>query len=141
MAIVYSLQRFETYLGIPFTIITDCDALVQTMNMQKTTPKIARWALYMQKFDFMIKHRSGTLMGHVDTLSRYPIAPMKITDNSEKLIAVIDPTDIDLQLQIFQNRDENIIQLRDSLEKGDVENFVLEDGLVYRQKDKRRALL
>lgn len=141
LAIVYSLQRFETYLGIPFTIVTDCEALVQTMNMQKTSPKIARWSLYMQKYDFKIKHRSGTLMGHVDTLSRYPIASMEIVDCSEKTIALIDPTDIDLQLQIFQNRDENIVQLRESLEKKNIENFVLEDGLVYRQKEGERALL
>lgn len=141
LAIVYSLERFETYLGIPFTIVTDCEALVQTMNMQRTSPKIARWALYMQKFDFNIKHRSGKLMGHVDTLSRYPIASMKIANDSDELVAVIDPTDIDLQLQIFQNRDETIVQLREMLENEDVENFVLDDGLVYRQRDGGRSLL
>lgn len=52
-----------------------------------------------------------------------------------------DPTDIDLQLQIFQNRDETIIQLRDSLEKDEVENFTLEDGLVSRKKSGKEALI
>lgn len=145
MAVIYSLDRFRIYLeGIPFRIVTDCEALVKTLDRQKTTPKIARWALELEKFNFTIKHRSGNLMSHVDTLSRYPIAPIEIVEHSDKSgnqIAMIDPTDIDLQLQILQNRDDSIIQLRESLEKGDVENFRLEDGLVYRQIDGGKTLL
>ena len=134
LAVVYSLDRFRIYLeGIPFRIVTDCEALVKTLNRQKTTPKIARWALELEKYNFTVKHRSGNLMSHVDTLSRYPMAPIEVIDDSNKQIAVIDPTDLDLQMQILQSRDEEIVQLREALEVGDVENFILEDGLVYRK--------
>lgn len=145
LAVVYSVDRFRHYLeGIKFRIITDCEALVQTLNRQKTTPKIARWALSLDKFEFTIKHRSGSLMSHVDTLSRYPIAQMEVDQNDNnpnEQIALIDPTDVDIQLQIMQNRDENIVQLRQKLENGNVTNFMLDDGLVYYQKPGEKALL
>lgn len=142
LAIVYSVERFRHYLeGIQFRIITDCEALVQTLNRQKTTPKIARWALSLDRFDFTIKHRSGILMGHVDTLSRYPMAQIEVDGDSNGRIALIDPTDVDVQLQILQNRDDTIVQLREKLENGTVENYLLEEGLVYRQKSGEKALL
>lgn len=74
MAVVYAVERFEIYLlGIPFTVFTDCEALSQTLNRQRITPKLARWALYLEKMDYTIKHRSGGEMAHVDALSRYLI--------------------------------------------------------------------
>lgn len=118
LAVVYAAERFEIYLsGIPFTIFTDCEALSQTLNKHRVTPKITRWALYLEKFDYTIKHRSGDKMAHVDALSRYPIEDKENHESSENMVAMIDPTDIDLQLQIFQNPDETIIQLRNSLER------------------------
>lgn len=56
--------------GIPFKIITDCNALVMTLNKKKINPRIARWALELQNYDYKTEHRPGKRMQHVDVLSR-----------------------------------------------------------------------
>lgn len=61
--------------------------------------------------------------------------------DSDEQIAIVDPSDIDLQLQVFQNHDKVIVQLRETLEKKDIDNFVMDDGLVYRQLDNGKTLL
>lgn len=43
LAIIYALQRFDIYLrGIPFKIVTDCNALALTLNKKDISPKIAQ---------------------------------------------------------------------------------------------------
>lgn len=41
-----------------------------TFDKMNMSPKISRWALALQQFDYQIQHRSGILMGHADALSR-----------------------------------------------------------------------
>lgn len=70
LAIVKAIQRFRVYLlGQKFKIITDCKAFEATMN-NKNVPKIARWVLQLQEYDFAVNHRVGKRMPHVDALSR-----------------------------------------------------------------------
>lgn len=58
LAIVYALRRFRTYLlGLKFKIITDCQDLSLTLKKKKTNPRIARWVLEMQSFDYILEHR------------------------------------------------------------------------------------
>jgi len=40
------------------------------MKAQKLNWKQARWALYMSRFDFILKHVLGVRMGKVNRLSR-----------------------------------------------------------------------
>lgn len=56
------------------------------------------------------------------------------------IIANTDPYDIDDQLQITQNRDERIVELREKLEVEADPDFVLENGLVYRKSKDGRSL-
>lgn len=43
LAIIYALRRFRVYLlGIPFKIVTDCNALIMTLNKKVINPRIAR---------------------------------------------------------------------------------------------------
>lgn len=117
LAIIYSLEKFHTYVdGIPFRMITDCNSLALTLERQKTSPRIARWALQLEKYNYTIQHRSGNLMNHVDTLSRYFCKPINENKHAP-IISVIDSDDVDLQLQMTQNPDENITRLRKKLEK------------------------
>ncbi|XP_062704124.1 uncharacterized protein LOC134286516 [Aedes albopictus] len=83
LAIVYSLQRFRVYLfGIHFTIVTDCNSLKATLDKKDVNPKIARWALFLEQFDYAIEHRSGTKMQHVDALSRMYCLAIEETEES-----------------------------------------------------------
>ena len=42
------------------------------MKVQKLNQRQARWALYLLRFDFTLKHVPETKMGKVDGLSRRP---------------------------------------------------------------------
>lgn len=145
LAIIYSLRKFRIYLeGIPFKIVTDCNSLALTLGKQCSNMRIARWALELENYDYTIRHRSGSLMGHVDALSRCPpfvkSSEPSVTSEAEQVISIVNSDDVDMQLQITQNRDENILSLRELLEKESVEHFALEDGLVYRKSNNRLLL-
>lgn len=60
LAIIYALRRFRIYLqGIQFKIVTDCNALVLTLNKKDINPQISRWALKLENFDYVTEHRPG----------------------------------------------------------------------------------
>ncbi|GBN66452.1 Transposon Tf2-6 polyprotein, partial [Araneus ventricosus] len=74
LAVIEAVKKFRVYLlGIPFKIVTDCSALEKTMQKEDLVTRVARWALLLEEFDYVIEHRSGTRMTHVDALSRSPI--------------------------------------------------------------------
>jgi len=53
-----------------FEIWTDHKNLEYFMTSQNLNHKQARWALYLFRFDFVLKHVLGSKMGKVDSLSR-----------------------------------------------------------------------
>lgn len=70
LVVVIALKKFRVYLlGIQFEIITDCSAFQQTMNKKDIVPRIIRWALMLEEFNYTIKHRAGTRMHQVDAFS------------------------------------------------------------------------
>ncbi|XP_043263615.1 uncharacterized protein LOC122403885 [Colletes gigas] len=129
LAVVNALKRFKVYLsGIRFRIITDCDSFRLTLGKQNVNPRISRWALYLQDFDYEIHHRPGKRMNHVDALSRC------------HSVLVIEGNTFEQTLSVCQNKDPEIGKIRDQLEKGELKQFELRDGLVYR-KDRTKKLL
>ena len=73
LAIVEALERFRVYLiGKFFYVVTDCSAVTTTRLKKALWPRIARWWLKLQKFDFELIHRAGIRIPHVDALSRAP---------------------------------------------------------------------
>ena len=49
-----------------------------------------------------------------------------------KTIHVADQSDLDFNIQATQNRDKNILKLREQLERENVDGYELKDGLVFR---------
>jgi len=71
LAAIYAIKRFHIYLfGKAFKLVTDCDSFRLILNKQIVNPWIARWAIFLQSYDFQIEHRSNKRMSHVDALSR-----------------------------------------------------------------------
>lgn len=122
LSIIYALRRIRVYLyGIHFTIITDCESLRLTLNKKDINPRIARWAMEFQNYDYEVVHRAGKRMQHVDALSRTPT------------ISVIEENSLEFNLAICQNADVNIKNLRSMLEKSEDKYFEMRNGLVYRK--------
>lgn len=117
LAIIYALRRFRVYLeGIPFKIITDCNSLTLTLSKKTLNPRIARWALELQNYDYSVQHRGGANMGHVDALSR------------SEVVFAVNEDDLEFQLQATQSRDPDIVKIRDRLEKEPSKLFDLKTG-------------
>lgn len=120
-------------LGIKFTIVTDCTALRAAFTKRDLVPRVARWWLEVQDYDFTIMHRPGSKMEHVDALSRNPIP--------EYLhVSAIDITEADW-ITAAQVQDEQISGIRNILMEGIVnrdtkqyfDNYELRDGKIYRK--------
>jgi hypothetical protein len=71
LAIVDALQAFETkLLGIPFTILTDHNALEYLAHKPVRSGRLSRWLEYIQIFDFHIQYTPGQTNQLAETLSR-----------------------------------------------------------------------
>ncbi|GFV53651.1 retrovirus-related Pol polyprotein from transposon 297 [Trichonephila clavipes] len=70
-AIIFGLKRLKHYLdGQKFIIETDHNPLRYLNKMGSTNPRLQRWALSLQPFNFEIKHKPGRLHGNADGLRR-----------------------------------------------------------------------
>ena len=71
LGVVAALKHFDVHLvGRRFTIVTDHKALQYLQTMQNANPRLTRWALAIQPFDFQVTHRPGRLHSNADGLSR-----------------------------------------------------------------------
>nr|CAI5841376.1 unnamed protein product [Callosobruchus analis] len=133
LAIVSSIKKFRHYLlGIHFIIRTDCNAVKNTMSKKEIIPRIGRWVLTMQEFNFKIEHRPGLQMRHVDALSRNPVETvMRISEGD--------------WLAVVQNKDKEIVKIKETLESGNWSenqdiflNYDLRAGKVFKLTDEGR---
>ena len=85
LAIVEALRKLRVYLlGIQFKIITDCAAFQR------------RWALVLEDYDYIIKHRPGNRMKHRCfeltsgmTIAKSPIIPQIRSQQANEEIQAI----------------------------------------------------
>lgn len=141
LAVVDSLKKFRPYLlGGFFIVVTDCNSLKATHNKRHILPRIARWWLQLQEFNFDIKYRPGERMKHIDALSRNPDNTKQVHDGdteATEVILHIEPADWILAGQLT---DDKITAIQQVLAKPPVEesekiiykNYALRDGRVYR---------
>ena len=124
LAIIYALRRFRIYLqGIPFKIVTDCNALKLTLDKKDINPRISRWALELEAYDKTFEHRAGEKMRHVDAFSR-AVNVLIVEDNT-----------FESNLSICQNLDPKIRELREKLQNSEDRLFEMRNGLIYRKRD------
>ncbi|GFY13655.1 transposon Tf2-11 polyprotein [Trichonephila clavipes] len=98
------------------------------MSKKQLTPEIARWALFLEDFNYEIIHRPGKQMGHVDCLSRYPV--MTITYD-----------EITTKLANCQRNDEYINSLKTLLENKQINDFVVKNDVLYKIENDNDVLV
>lgn len=128
LAIIKALKKFRVYLlGIMFKIVTDCRAFTLTMNKKELCVRVARWALFLEEFQYSIEHRPGKLMTHVDALSRNPLpACLIIAETDEGLTP---------RLKKAQAEDDNVRRLRDLIARGQARDYVLRGDLLFKESN------
>lgn len=71
LAIMWAIRHFRSYLhGHHFILQTDHKALTYLMTSKHLTMKLTRYAMELQEYDFVIRHRPGHKHTDVDALSR-----------------------------------------------------------------------
>lgn len=71
LAICWAIKYFRPYLyGKPFTVFTDNKALVHLDKMNNANPRIMKYKLELEEFDFKVKHKTGKSNANADALSR-----------------------------------------------------------------------
>lgn len=120
LAVVETLKKFRIYLlSKTFKIITDCAAFQQTMRKKDLTTRIARWALFLEEYDYHIEYRSGTRLKHVDALSRHPVM---MTETIHDIIPKMRKA----------QEDENFKRIKKQLEDGPHQDYVLRSRVVHK---------
>jgi len=78
LAIIFGLRKFYQYLyGRQFILVTDHKPLTTLFGPRNGTPllaanRLARWALWLNQFDYSIEYRKTADHGNADALSRLP---------------------------------------------------------------------
>ena len=132
LAVFAALKVFRVYLlGIKFRVVTDCSAIRATANKKDIQPRVARWWVYFQDYDFDIVYRPGTQAAHVDYLSRNPVECLAVDITAAEWIKVaqIQDPDIEVIRKILESGD------RQSDVKQYFEKYDLKGGVIFRRTE------
>ena len=98
-AVVWAPQYFHAYVyGVKIIVYSDHKALKWLRNMKHPSSKLARWILKLEQYDYEIIHRPGSLMAHVDALSRAPINSIQISSWSSSELQELQDLDSDIAI-------------------------------------------
>jgi len=90
LAVVRCLEAWRHFLEgtlIKFKIWTDHKNLKYFMKTQKLNRRQVRWALYLSRFNFTLKHVPGSKIGKADSLSRRPDWEIGVEkDNEDEML-------------------------------------------------------
>ncbi|GFY68576.1 hypothetical protein TNIN_483831 [Trichonephila inaurata madagascariensis] len=130
LVIIEARKKFKVYiLGMPFKIITNCNAFTKTMSKKDLNTRIARWALNLQDYDYTILHRSGSQMAHVDALSRIQVLTNQCTDS------------IVHRIKESQELDPHILSIKSLLQNGPYDNYCIKNNILYKFIDGAEVLV
>lgn len=72
-AVIHALKTWRCYVeGIQFTVVTDHNPLIHLQTQPNLSRRQARWAEYLQRFNFTWAYRPGR-DNVADPLSRHPL--------------------------------------------------------------------
>ena len=123
------------------------------MKAQKLNWRQARWALYLSRFDFTLKHVLGMKIGKVDGLSRRPDWKVGVDRDNENQVVIKNNWICNLQevemlekIKKARSKDKDVIRVVEEMKKIRVKKLqgnkwqmegelVLKKGKVYILKD------
>lgn len=146
LAVVYAIEIFRPYVyGQQFKVVTDHCSLCHLINLKDPNGRLARWALRLQPYRFVVQYNSGKLHSHVDALSRNPVdvAPEEEIgfENRYLFSTQINVEPLLANLLNEQRLDSNFKVIIDSLlsciDKGEAkpkkyEEYELFDGILHK---------
>jgi len=156
LAIIRGLESWRHLLeGVQskFEIWTDHKNLEYFMKVQKLNWRQARWALYLSKFNFILKHVPGTRMGKVDRLSRRSDWKIEVEKDNDNQIFIKDnwihsiqevviegpKVDIIEKIKKARSKNEDIVRVVEKMKRAKVkelkgEEWKIEGDLVLKER-------
>ena len=163
LAIIRGLEAWRHLLEgaqYKFKIGTDHKNLEYVMRAQKVNRRQVRWALYLSRFDFTLKHMVGSKMGKVDGLSRradWKVGIEKDNDNQvfikdnwicSMYEVVVEGPEVELveKIKKARSKDEDVVRVVEEMKKARIKelqgnewkiegDLVLKEGKIYVLKD------
>ncbi|XP_048584822.1 uncharacterized protein K02A2.6-like [Nematostella vectensis] len=94
LSLVWACEHFQMYLlGTKFKLITDHKPLTHVFNNanSKSTPRLERWSLRLEPFDFELQYKPGesNIADPMSRLSRGPRESTKVDDTGDYIAAVV----------------------------------------------------
>nr|GEY90869.1 retroelement Pol polyprotein-like [Tanacetum cinerariifolium] len=84
LAVVYAFEKFRSYLVLSKSIVyMDHSALEYLFNKQNAKPRLLRWVLLLQEFDFTVRDKKGAENLAADHLSRLENPHQSVLDKKE----------------------------------------------------------
>jgi len=145
---------------VKFEIWTDHKNLEYFMSSQNLNHRQARWALYLSRFNFVLKHVPGSKMGKADGLSRRSNWEKGAEgDNKERTLlkqewirsirageVIVEGVDILEKIKKSEAKDDEVIKAVEEMKKAGVkmlrdeewrekDGLMLKEGKVYVPKD------
>jgi len=164
LSVIRCLKAWRHFLEgarTKFKIWTDHKNLEYFMTNQKLNRRQARWALFLSRFDFVLKHVLGSRMGKADGLSRRPDWRRGIEkDNEDRMLVraewlrkarteevLIEGVDLLKKVRESKAKDDKVIKAVEEMKQAGVKmlrdeewreenGLMLKEGKVYVPKDK-----
>jgi len=164
LAVIRGLESWRHLLEeakFKFEIWTDYKNLEYFMKAQKLNRRQAKWALYLSRFNFTLRHVLGTKMGKADGLSRRLDWKVGVDRDNENQVVIKDNWICSLQEVVIEgpevemlekikkarSKDEDVIRVVKEMKRTRVkelwgnewqleEELVLKEGKVYIPKNK-----
>ena len=137
LAVIKCLGAWRYYLEevkLKFEIWTDHKNLQYFMTSQKLNHRQVRWALYLSRFNFALKHIPGKSMGKANGLSRRPNWQEGVEKDNEdqKLIkpewirgakTMIEERDLKERIKRAQEGDKRVVKAVEELKKAGIKTL------------------
>ncbi|RXN14561.1 putative protein K02A2.6-like protein [Labeo rohita] len=99
LAVIFGIQRFHKYLyGRAFALCTDHKPLINLFNETKAipqmgSPRVQRWAVMLQAYQYNIVYKPGNYHQNADALSSLPIPGEGELDDTNDQMLMMDLMD------------------------------------------------
>jgi len=157
LAVVRCLEAWRHFLEgttIRFEIWTDYKNLEYFIKAQKLNRRQVRWALYLLRFNFMLKHVPGSKMGKADSLSRRPDWEVGVErDNedetlvkpewlevrrTERVEIIVEGVDLLEKVRKSKVKDDEVVKAVEEMKQVEVKmlrnnEWREEDGIMYKE--------
>jgi len=167
LAVIRYLEAWRHFLEgmvVKFEIWTDHKNLEYFMKAQKLNRRQARWALYLSRFDFTLKHVLGSKMGKADSLSRRPDWEIGVEkDNEDKTLVkpewlevrktkaveiIVDGVDLLEEVRKSKVKDDEVVKVIEEMKQAgvkmlrdkewkEVDSIMYKKEKVYMPKDEK----